>query len=108
VPEVRRQLAAILAADVVGYSRLMEMHEEDTHVQLMRLRSEILDPGVAERHGRIVKNTGDGFLATFDTARDATNCALSLQAAVAARTSALPADQRMGRGMPPMGARATT
>jgi len=95
VPEVRRQLAAILAADVVGYTRLMEMHEEDTHVQLMRLRSEILDPGVAERRGRIVKNTGDGFLATFDTARDATNCALSLQAAVAARTSALPADQRI-------------
>ena len=95
MPEVRRQLAAILAADVVGYSRLMEMHEEDTHVQLMKLRSEILDPGVAERHGRIVKNTGDGFLATFDTARDAASCALSLQAAVAVRTSELPAQQRI-------------
>lgn len=95
MPEVRRQLAAILAADVVGYSRLMETHEEDTHARLRELRSEILDPGVAERHGRIVKNTGDGFLATFDTAREATTCALSLQAAVAARTSDLPAEERI-------------
>jgi len=95
VPEVRRHLAAILAADVVGYSRLMEAHEEDTHVRLMQLRSEVLDPGVAAQHGRIVKNTGDGFLATFDTARDATRCALSLQEAVAAHTAGLPADQRI-------------
>jgi adenylate cyclase len=95
VPEVRRQLAAILAADVVGYSRLMETHEEDTHTRLMLLRSEVLDPGVAAQRGRIVKNTGDGFLATFDTARDATRCAISLQAAVAAHTAGLPADQRI-------------
>ena len=93
--EVRRHLAAILAADVVGYTRLMEAHEEDTHIRLMQLRSEVLDPGVMARHGRIVKNTGDGFLATFDTARDATRCALSLQAAVAAHTAGLPADQRI-------------
>ena len=73
VPEVRRRLAAILAADVVGYTRLMEAHEENTHVRLMQLRSEILDPGITAQHGRIVKNTGDGFLATFDTARDATS-----------------------------------
>jgi adenylate cyclase len=95
VPEVRRRLAAILAADVVGYTRLMEAHEEDTHVRLMQLRSQILDPGVAAQHGTIVKNTGDGFLATFETARDATRCALSLQAAVYAHTAALPADQRI-------------
>ena len=95
MPEVRRQLAAILAADVVGYSRLMESHEEDTYARLTQLRSEILDPGVAERHGRIVKNTGDGFLATFDTARDAASCALSLQAAVAASTFGQPADERI-------------
>jgi adenylate cyclase len=92
---VRRHLAAILAADVVGYSRLMEAHEEDTHTRLMQLRSEVLDPGVTAQHGRIVKNTGDGFLATFDTARDATRCALSLQEAVAAHTAAQPADQRI-------------
>jgi adenylate cyclase len=95
MPEVQRRLAAILAADVVGYSRLMEAHEEDTHIRLMQLRSEVLDPGVTAQHGRIVKNTGDGFLATFDTARDATRCALSLQEAVAAHTAAQPADQRI-------------
>ena len=73
----------------------MEAHEEDTHIRLMQLRSQVLDPGVAAQHGRIVKNTGDGFLATFDTARDATRCALSLQEAVAAHTAGLPADQRI-------------
>jgi len=95
LPEVRRRLAAILAADVVGYSRLMETHEVDTYTRLMQLRSEVLYPGVAAQRGRIVKNTGDGFLATFDTARDATRCALSLQEAVTARTAAMPADQRI-------------
>jgi adenylate cyclase len=95
VPEVQRRLAAILAADVVGYTRLMETHEVDTHIRLMQLRSEVLAPGVAAQRGRIVKHTGDGFLATFDTARDATRCALSLQEAVAARTMGLPADQRI-------------
>jgi adenylate cyclase len=90
VPEVRRRLAAVLAADVVGYTRLMEAHEEDTHTRLMQLRSDVLDPGVTAQNGRIVKNTGDGFLATFDTARDATRCALSLQEAVAANTADMP------------------
>lgn len=95
VPGVHRRLAAVLAADVVGYTRLMEAYEIDTHTRLMQLRSEILDPGVAALHGTIVKNTGDGFLATFDTARDATRCALSLQESVAANTAAMPADQRI-------------
>jgi len=95
VPEVRRRLAAILAADVVGYTRLMEAHEENTHARLMKLRAEILDPGVTRQNGRIVKNTGDGFLATFDTARDATRCALSLQEAVAVNTAGMPADERI-------------
>jgi len=95
VPEVRRRLAAILAADVVGYTRLMEAHEENTHTRLMQLRSEVLDPGVTAQNGRIVKNTGDGFLATFDTARDATRCALSLQEALAVNTAGMPADERI-------------
>ena len=73
----------------------MEAHEESTHTQLMRLRSQILDPGVTAQNGRIVKNTGDGFLATFDTARDATRCALSLQEAVSLSTAGLPADERI-------------
>jgi len=95
VPGVRRRLAAVLAADVVGYTRLMEAHEIGTHTRLMQLRSEVLDPGVAALRGTIVKNTGDGFLATFDTARDATRCALSLQESVAANTAGMPADQRI-------------
>ena len=73
----------------------MEAHEESTHTRLMRLRSEILDPGVTAQNGRIVKNTGDGFLATFDTALDATRCALSLQEAVAVNTAGVPADERI-------------
>jgi adenylate cyclase len=73
----------------------MEAHEEDTHTRLMQLRSEVLDPGVTAQNGKIVKNTGDGFLATFDTARDATRCALSLQEAVAMNTAAMPADERI-------------
>ncbi|MBR0740926.1 adenylate/guanylate cyclase domain-containing protein [Bradyrhizobium liaoningense] len=95
VPELRRRLAAILAADVVGYTRLMQAHEETTHARLMQLRSEVLDPGVTAQNGRIVKNTGDGFLATFDTARDAARCALSLQEAVATNTAGMPADERI-------------
>ncbi|MBR1089692.1 adenylate/guanylate cyclase domain-containing protein [Bradyrhizobium manausense] len=94
-PGLNRRLAAVLAADVVGYTRLMEAHEVDTHTRLMQLRSEVLDPGVAALRGKIVKNTGDGFLATFETARDATRCALSLQESVAANTAAMPADQRI-------------
>src|SRR5258708_529241 len=95
VPEVRRRLAAILAADVVGYTRLMEAHEENTHTRLMQLRSEVLDPVVTAQNGRIVKNTGDGFLATFDTARDATRCGFSLQEALAVNTAGMPADERI-------------
>src|SRR4051812_26400031 len=79
----------------LGYTRLMEAHEVDTHTRLMWLRSQVLDPGVAALRGKIVKNTGDGFLATFDTARNATRCALSLQESLATNTASMPADQRI-------------
>jgi len=95
VPEIQRRLAAILAADVVGFTRLMEAHEEGTYARLAQLRKEVLDPGVAAQHGRIIKNTGDGFLATFDTAREATRCALSLQEALATTSAGVAADQRI-------------
>jgi adenylate cyclase len=91
----QRRHAAILVADMVGYSRLMEAHEESTHAWLMRLRSETLEPGIVARAGRIVKNTGDGFLAVFDTARDATECARTLQQALAAATTEQPSEQRI-------------
>jgi adenylate cyclase len=91
----QRRLVAVLAADVVGYSRLMEAHEEATHLSLLRLRSQALDPGVAAHRGRLIKNTGDGFLAMFDSAHDATQCALFLQRSVALHTIPQPADQRI-------------
>jgi len=91
----QRRLAAILIADMVGYSRLMEAHEEYTHTWLMRLRSEALDPGIDAYAGRIVKNTGDGFIAIFDSARDATACARALQQAVAAVTAEQPIERRI-------------
>ena len=87
--------AAILAADVVGYSRLMETWEIQTYKQLRRLRKDILDPGIEARQGRIVKNTGDGFLAIFDDAHLATDCALYLQKAVVKRTQEQAVDQRI-------------
>jgi len=78
LPVTRRRHAAIVVGDVVGYSRLMESYEEYTHRWQMHLRSEILDPGITEFGGRIIKNTGDGFVAMFDAAPDATRCALAL------------------------------
>ena len=91
----QRRLVAVLAADVVGYGRLTEAFEETTHTWLMRLRSEVLDPGVAAHRGRIIKNTGDGFLAMFESAHEATQCALALQRAVITKTAEQSPDQRI-------------
>src|SRR5215472_14183924 len=71
-----RRLAAILAADVAGYSRLMGTDEEGTHVALTALRRELTDPKIAEHRGRIVKTTGDGLLVEFPSVLDAVRCAL--------------------------------
>jgi adenylate cyclase len=95
VPATQRRLAAILIADVVGYSRLMEANEELTHAWMMRLRAETLDPGIEEFNGRLVKNTGDGFLAVFDTAEHGIACARALQQSVTAQTAHQPAEQRI-------------
>lgn len=84
---LQRRLCAILAVDVAGYSRLTEADEEGTHRRLMQLRREVLEPGVAAWHGNIVKHTGDGFLASFDSAVDGTSCAVELQRALAERTA---------------------
>src|SRR4051794_9271549 len=93
--DTHRRLAAILVADMVGSTRLMEADEEYTHAWLMRLRAEVLEPGIAEHGGQTVKNTGDGFIAIFDTARDATRCALALQQAVAVETAEQPMERRI-------------
>ena len=73
-----RRLAAILAADVVGYSRLMGADEEGTHERLKTHLRELIDPKIAEYRGRIVKNTGDGFLAEFASVVDAVRCAVEV------------------------------
>src|SRR3954453_5813123 len=94
-----RRHAAILVADIVGYTRLMEAYEEYTYHWQTLLRTEILDPVVAGDAGQMVKNTGDGFVAIFDSARAATTCALALQQAVAARTVEQPIERRISYRM---------
>src|SRR5712691_10371074 len=89
----QRKLAAILAADVAGYSRLMGADEEGTLARLKALRAELIDPDIAEHHGRIVKTTGDGILVEFASVVDAMRCATQWQAAMAERTE--PADARI-------------
>ena len=76
---INRRLAAILAADVVGYSRLMGANEEGTLAALKRHREAVFDPAVAAHNGRIVKLIGDGVIAEFGSVVDAVNCALSVQ-----------------------------
>ena len=78
-----RKLAAILAADVVGFSRLIGADEEGTLDRLNSIRRELLYPTVKTHHGRVFKNTGDGFLAEFASAVDAVRCALAIQSDVA-------------------------
>lgn len=74
-----RRRCAVMVLDVVGYTRLMEADEEDTHRRMMDLRSELLRPTVEGFNGQIIKETGDGFLSTFGDPLDATNCAICLQ-----------------------------
>ena len=79
----QRRLAAILAADVAGYTRLMEVDEDATMNAWWAARKNIIDPAIAEHGGRMVKHTGDGFLAEFPTATSAVRCAAAMQAALA-------------------------
>ena len=90
-----RRLAAILAADVVGYSRLMGADEEGTHERVKAHLRELVDPKITEHHGRIVKNTGDGLLAEFASVVDALRCSTEMQAGMAERNTAVPADKRI-------------
>jgi adenylate cyclase len=90
-----RRLAAILAADVVGYSRLMERDEADTFERLRSHRKELFEPEIEEHHGRIFKLMGDGMLAEFGSVVDAVECALAVQRGMAERNRGLPQDRRM-------------
>jgi len=92
---VERRLAAILAADVAGYSRLIEADEEGTLSRLKALRAAVIDPKIAGHHGRIVKTTGDGLLVEFASVVDALRCAAEVQAALAEGNEPLPPDRRI-------------
>src|SRR4029079_8509904 len=97
MPEDRldRRLAAILAIDVAGYSRLMGVDEEATLAALKAHRSELIDPKIAEHRGRIVKTTGDGALVEFSSAVDGVRCAMQIQRVMAERNTAIPEDHRI-------------
>jgi adenylate cyclase len=90
-----RRLAAILAADVVGYSRLMGADEEGTHERLKAHLREVVDPKIREHHGRIVKTTGDGVLAEFASVVDGVRCAAEIQRAMADRDLDLAEERRL-------------
>jgi TolB-like protein/class 3 adenylate cyclase/Tfp pilus assembly protein PilF len=92
---VQRRLAAILAADVVGYSRLIEADEEGTRARLRSLHADLIDPQIADDSGRIVKTTGDGILVEFPSAVAAVRNALAIQSAIAGRNSDMPEDRRI-------------
>jgi len=91
----QRRLAAILAADVVGYSRLMAADETGTHARLRAFRTDFIDPTTASHHGRVVKLMGDGALVEFPSAVDAVACALAVQQGMAQRQADVPEDQRI-------------
>jgi adenylate cyclase len=90
-----RKLAAVLAADVVGYSRLAGADEDSTLSRLRGLRSDLVDPAVAAHHGRVVKRTGDGILIEFRSVVDAVRCAIEVQTGLFERNAGVPADRRI-------------
>src|SRR5437868_6141680 len=92
---VERKLAAIVAADVAGYSRLMGADEEGTLAQLKGHRRALVDPKIREHRGEIVKTTGDGMLMEFSSAIDAVRCCVEIQRGMAERNASVLADKRI-------------
>src|SRR5437868_14127228 len=92
---VERKLAAILAADVAGYSRLMGADEEGTLAQLKAHRRALVDPKIKEHRGKIIKTTGDGMLVEFASVVDALRCAVEVQRGMAERNAGVPQDKRI-------------
>src|SRR6478609_968441 len=92
---IQRRLAAILAADVVGYSRLMGLDEVGTLNSLKAIRRELADPAIVAHHGRVVKTTGDGILVEFPSVVDAVACAVAVQEGMVARNTGMPEDTRI-------------
>ncbi len=92
---MERRLAAILAADVVGYSRLMEQDEAGTLAALKAHREDVINPGINERNGRVVKLMGDGILVEFPSVVEAVQCAVQVQAGLAKKNANVPEELRM-------------
>jgi adenylate cyclase len=93
--EVERKLAAVLAADVAGFSRLMGADEEGTHASFVAHLRELIEPKIREYRGRVVKTTGDGFLAIFESVLGAVRCAVEVQCGMAERNATVPEPQRL-------------
>src|SRR5260221_4316181 len=89
------RLAAILFDDIAGYTRLMDQYDSETHARLMAVFREIVEPMVAAAQGTIVKNTGDGFLARFESVNNAFQCATQMQQSVDAREADRPSEKRI-------------
>ena len=85
-----RRLAAIVAGDISGYSRLMELDEEGTHARVKRIERDLIEPSIAEHHGRLVKTTGDGFIAIFDSPVEAVRVGIVIQQNMVGRNASLP------------------
>ncbi len=85
-----RRLAAIVAGDIAGYSRLMQIDEEGTHERVKRIERDLIEPTIVEHHGKLVKTTGDGFLAMFDSPVEAVRCGIVVQQSMVGRNTSLP------------------
>ncbi|WP_338828535.1 SUMF1/EgtB/PvdO family nonheme iron enzyme [Bradyrhizobium sp. 27S5] len=87
-----RRLAAIVAGDIAGYSRLMQLDEEGTHTRVKRIERDLVEPTIAEHHGKLVKTTGDGFIAIFDSPVEAVRCSIVIQQNMIGRNAAIARD----------------
>src|SRR3981189_997173 len=85
-----RRLAAIVGGEIAGYSRLMEIDEEGTHGRVKRIERSLIEPCIAEHHGKLVKTTGDGFIAIFDSPVEAVRCGIVIQQQMVGRNASLP------------------
>jgi adenylate cyclase len=98
LPWRRPETRSLLAADVVGFSKLAGFDEERTLARLRALRSDLIDPTIAVHNGRIVKRTGDGVLIEFRSVVDAVRCAIEMQNGMIERNAGLPPERRQNRG----------
>jgi formylglycine-generating enzyme required for sulfatase activity/class 3 adenylate cyclase len=89
-PTPPRRLAAIVAGDIAGYSRLMQIDEEGTHLRVKRIERDLIEPSIVGHHGRLVKTTGDGFIAIFDSPVEAVRCAIVIQQNMVGRNTSMP------------------